>query len=284
MKKYVIFVCLGITGLLALVLFEYKETADGMLHVVFCDVGQGDGILLKTPSGRLILVDGGRDDSILECLSAHTAFWQRTVDLSVLTHPHGDHFMGLFSVFPIYTVKSHVSEKLVNRSESYEVLQDLVKNEGLETFHVARGNKITVGDGVVLTVLMPTDEYLLKTSPEGYIGQTEDDASLIILVSYGTFSMLLTGDSEVSGMVGANPPNIDVLHVPHHGSRFGLNAEIVQQIDPEVAVISVGKNNYGHPSHEILEILGNKDIRILRTDQIGDIEVVSDGKQYWVEK
>jgi competence protein ComEC len=188
--------------------------------------------------------------------------------------------MGMFSVFPSYTVKSYVSETLANRSLSFEEFEKALKSEASRQNLVKRGGKIDLGDGVKISVLGPTEGFLKRTSPGGTISETGEFASLVILVTYGTFSVILTGDSQVSGLVDANPPDIDVLHVPHHGSRFGLDAQIVDQMDPEVAVISVGKNNYGHPTKEVLKILGDKDIKIFRTDQNGEVEIVSDGRGY----
>lgn len=283
MKKYFLFLLVGLAGLGILTVFEYQRAGDGKLHVIFCNVGQGDGILIKSPSGKLVMVDAGPDESMLTCLSDNTAFWQHTIDLFILTHPHSDHFMGVFSVFPNYTVKSYVSEMLANRSVNFTELMKSLEKEGTKTGFVKRGNVIDLSDGVKLTVLAPSDSYLLKTSPGGVIGETEDNASLVILLSYGTFLALLSGDSEVSGMYVANPPNVDVLHVPHHGSRYGLDQAIVNQIDPEVAVISVGKNNYGHPTKEVLGILGDHRAKIYRTDEVDEIEIISDGTIFRVD-
>lgn len=104
--------------------YQNARLNDGKLHVIVCDVGQGDGILIRTPSGDDILVDGGPDDSILNCLSDHLPFWDRTIELMVLTHPHTDHAAGLVYVLKRYTVLHFVTEKVLGATATYKRLED----------------------------------------------------------------------------------------------------------------------------------------------------------------
>ncbi|MBI2034413.1 MAG: MBL fold metallo-hydrolase [Candidatus Levybacteria bacterium] len=311
MKKYFLIFLALLFLLGAFTAYHYIKFSDGKLHVVFCDVGQGDAIVIRTPKGKTILVDGGPDESVLGCLSGHMPFWQKTIEVTILTHPHADHFMGFLPVINRYKVNMFASEKLTNKTEGYRQLQELLqrrspgrspgdtyphpnplpKGEGERV----RGGKIrylTAGDrfrsgDVKLTILGPAASYLSSTSPGGLIGESEEFASLVLQLAYGSFDMLLTGDSQAEGLHSAldeelGRKQVDVLQVPHHGSKTGLDIRILEELNPKLAVISVGKNKYGHPSRETLEFLSQFKLKVLRTDQKGDIEIVSDGKKWWV--
>ncbi|MDO8460858.1 MAG: hypothetical protein Q7S38_00270 [bacterium] len=280
--------------LLGLIFFyQNAQFSDGKLHIIFCDVGQGDGIFIRTPKGMDIIIDGGPDDKILSCLSNHMPFWDRTIELMFLSHPHLDHFMGLISVLERYSVLEFSTEKLSNSTASFRQLLGEVQEEKLQPRFLYIGDRFTTKDGVSIAVLGPSKEFIKATSPTGDIAQSGEFASLILLVSYKGFDAILTGDSQAKGIssalasqgVALRSYGIEVLQVPHHGSKTGLSSEILDTINPRLAVISVGKKNrYGHPRKEILEMLKNGNIKILRTDHDGEIEIVSDGERWGVKK
>lgn len=283
MKKIVVSICCLVVMLLALAVYQYIHFYDGKLHVIFCDVGQGDGILIVTPDHKHILNDGGPDQKILDCLSRHLPFGDRTIDLMLLTHPHADHFFGMFDVLQRYHVKSFATEELDNKTASFQEFLKLLKAKSVKQHRVLTGDKWQVGN-VRLEVVGPTETYLHQTSPGGTIGESKEFASVITQVSYGSFSVLLTGDSQVSGLESARKTitdNLTVLQSPHHGSKTGLDDQILTSLAPKVAAISVGVNKYGHPSPETLALYNSHTIPFYRTDQGGDIEFVSDGKKWW---
>ncbi|OGH46840.1 MAG: hypothetical protein A3B47_01745 [Candidatus Levybacteria bacterium RIFCSPLOWO2_01_FULL_39_24] len=272
-------------------IFVYQNIIynDKKLHVVICNVGQGDAIFVRTPSGSDILIDGGPDDSVLNCLGKHMPFWDRTLELVMLSHPHTDHFMGLFSVLQNYKVTAFASENLSNKTTGFSNLMDKIKTQNIPIKFLFAGDRFVLKDGIMLKIVGPTQEFLNRTSPGGTIGESSEFASLETLVKYKKFSVLLTGDSQVAELGDILPPTLrgqddiplSVLQVPHHGSRFGLTADILDVLSPKLAVISVGKNNkYGHPTPFILDLLKSANIKTLRTDQIGDIEIVSDGASW----
>ena len=258
---------------------------DKKLHVVFCDVGQGDAIFIRTPTGSDILVDGGPDDSSLDCLGKHMPFWDRTLELVILTHPHADHFNGLFKIFRSYTVLSFATEDLENKTLGFGELMKMIKNQAIPTRFVFAGDKFKLKDGVMLEVVGPTKEFLSQTSPGGTIGESKEFGSVETYIKFGNFSALLTGDSQAEELKEAlrftqsqsKVFNLSVLQVPHHGSRSGLTQEILESLAPKLAVISVGKNSYGHPTQFILDLLKSANIKTLRTDQNEEVEIVSDG-------
>ena len=289
MKRIIFFSSLILLLFVSLFLYQYIHFNDHRLHVIFCEVGQGDGIFLRTPSGKTILVDGGPGKDIEDCLAGHMPFWQRVIDLMILSHPHADHLNGLNRVLKSYTVRHFVTEPLGNKTMGYKNLIETVKAERVDTHDVLAGEVIRMGDGVVLHILGPTKAYLERTSPKGIIGESAEFGSIIQVISYGNFDVLLDGDSQVEGMKQATQglalrKQIELLQVPHHGSRFGLDEKILSQLSPKLSVISVGKNNYGHPSSKTLQLLQQAKVPFMRTDQDGDVEIVSDGRNWWIAK
>lgn len=285
MSKKIVLISAFIFLSLALLSFYQGFTFyDSKLHVVFCDVGQGDAIYIRTPKAFDILVDGGPDERVLSCLSNNMPFWDRKVDLIILTHPHADHLVGLIAVLKRYSVSSFATEKLDNDTASFGELKRLLQEKHILPQYLSAGQKVRLPDGVVLTIIGPTASFLQKTSPLGKIGESKEFASLETLISYDTFRLVLTGDSQKEELQEAIDngfvSSVDVLQVPHHGSKTGLTEDIIERLYPKLAVISVGKNKYGHPSKEITKMLSQKDIKILRTDEGGDIEIVSDGKKF----
>jgi competence protein ComEC len=286
MKKIFIFSIFILFGFIGLVCWQLFQFYDGKLHVVFCDVGQGDAILITTPSRKRILVDGGVDESIFACLSAHMPFWERRIDLMILSHPHADHLNGLVSVLDRYTISYFATEPLKNDTAGFKELLRKIKEKRVTSTSVLAGIVIRIGDGVVIRVVGPTQEYLDQTSPKGSIGESAEFGSIIQQISYGNVDVLLDGDSQVSGMKQAQKKlngQIEVLQVPHHGSRFGLDKALVDELAPKVAIFSVGKNMYGHPAPSMLTLLQNAGIQYFRTDEDGDVEIVSDGKTFLVK-
>lgn len=289
--KIAFIISLALFSLGAIFFYQYSRFNDGKLHVVFCDVGQGDAIFIRTPKGTDVLIDGGPDNSVLSCLSNHMPFWDRTIEVVALTHPHADHLVGLIGVLKRYKVDLFITEKLENKTESFNELVRVVQNKKISSRYVFVGDKLRIKDGVVLQVLSPSKEFLTRTSSTGVIGESGEFASLVLLVSYGQFDTLLTGDSQVLELAealqtasqGEALQEVEVFQVPHHGSKTGINQELVDQINPKLAVISVGKNNkYGHPSKEIIELLNGSKVKILRTERNGEVEIVSDEKGWGV--
>lgn len=283
MRKFILIVL--VTGLLLLCFsaYQYFNFHDNKLHIVFCDVGQGDAILVKTPSGKIVLFDGGPSDEVINCLGNHLPFWHRRIDLMMLSHPHLDHFVGLMAVVDHYDVQTFVTEKLTNDIDIFKEFLQSVHDAKIKTEYVYAHNAVGLVDGVRIKVLGPAAVFLHETSPNGIVGERKEFASLIVEIGYKNFTVLLTGDSQANELknalsIGTIP--ISVLQVPHHGSASGLDQEVLERARPKLAVISVGKNNrYGHPRQEILKILRDNDIRILRTDENGEVEIVTDGKQ-----
>jgi competence protein ComEC len=279
MKKYFLTVSILLFLLGGILLYQDITFNDKKLHIVICDVGQGDAILIRTPSGSDILIDGGPDSSVLSCLSRHLPFWDRTIEIMILTHPHADHLTGLIDVLKRYRVLSFGTEKIGSATDAYgELIKQLEQNLTKLRF-LYQGDRFVIKDGVVLSVLWPTHEWI-NQNVLNKTNSDENGLSVIDLLSYKNFKALFTGDAQASDVARIDliAGEISLLKVPHHGSKTGLTAEILDILNPKIAAISVGKNNkYGHPTPLILDLLKNLNIKTLRTDQIGDIEIISDG-------
>lgn len=285
--RWVVFALFPLIFLITFALYQQVSLNDGKLRIVVCNVGQGDAVLIRSPQGRTFLWDGGPDSSVLDCLSRHLPFWERSLDVVMLSHPHADHLNGLIDVFERYRVKAFATEKLSNTTSGYKALEDAVKNERISISFLTTGDILRSSDGLSLHVLGPTGKYLEETAGKGgEIKESGEFASLIVLVAYKEFDLLLTGDTQVPQLTEATKgtlPNLEVLQTPHHGSRFGLSEELVKRLHPQVATISVGKNSYGHPSPLTLHLLSNDNVRIERTDKRGQIVIVSNGISYSIK-
>lgn len=288
MRKYVI-LCVFVVGFFSsLFIYQFIVFNYGKLRITVCDVGQGDAVYIRTPHRQNVLFDGGPDESVIKCLSQSMPFWDRSFDLVLLSHPHADHLNGLVEVFKRYKVKAFATEDLANTSTGYKQLRSEVKKAGLDWQTLVDGDRLRFPGGVGMEVVGPTSEFLRRTSGANKIINTSEFASLEIYLTYGNFSLLLTGDSQSEEMgeavSGHNLNDITLLQEPHHGSRTGITSEIIARLHPQVATISVGANNhYGHPAPNVLTILQNAGVSIHRTDKEGDIRIKTDGKTYSIE-
>jgi len=252
------------------------------LEVIFFDVGQGDAIFIETPSYHQILIDGGPDSTILEKLSKEMPFWDRSIDLIILTHPERDHLTGLIEVLEKYKVENILWTGIVRDTAEYKEWKKLIEEEKAEIFIAKAGQKISCLTWQIkqcdLEILQPFE------SLEGKEFKDSNNTSIISKLVFGKNSFLFTGDAyknvEVELINKEAEIDSDVLKVAHHGSKTSSSEEFIKAVSPEIAVISVGRENkYGHPNQEVLELLEKYGIRVLRTDKDGDIKIISDGNK-----
>ncbi len=249
------------------------------LTMSFCDVGQGDAILLAKGNTQ-VLVDGGPGTDVLSCLGKEMSPWDRTIELMVLTHPHADHLMGLITVLDRYQVERVLFYPVDYDSEVYQSFLKAVGDEGAVVLKGVAGAEIEFS-GVHLRVLWPGDTETLGGAEAQ---RNINNASVVLLLSYGEFGALLLGDAEREAQIRfvSATPEVEVLKVAHQGSRDGIYESLLEKASPELAIISVGdKNSYGHPHQEALDLLARYRISVLRTDLSGTIRVVSNGQDFW---
>jgi competence protein ComEC len=285
--KYFYLILISIFLLGGFFFYQNSKFNDGKLHLVVCDVGQGDGIFIRTTNGSDILIDGGPDNSILNCLSSHMPFWDRTIELMVLTHPHTDHATGLIDVLKRYNVLHFVTEKLKSKTATYQRLEDVLAAKNLIAKYLISGDRIDFPDKTEILTLWPSQEWLNNSQLQAQNSQNDSQNldvngfSLIQVLSYGKFKVLLTGDagSSTEDKIAAQVGKVDVLKVPHHGSKTGMSDYFLSQINPSVAIISVGVNNkYGHPAKTALDLLKNYNVQYFRTDKNGEVEIITAGQ------
>ena len=243
--------------------------------VDFFDVGQGDAIFIETPSKKQILIDGGPDSQILEKLGEEMSFYDRTIDLIILTHPEKDHLFGLIEVLKRYKIKNILWTGVVRDTAEWEEWNKLIKEENANIKIAKAGDRIILENpSIFFDVLNPIE------NEDGKEIEDSNDTSIILSLTIEKNKFLFTGDVSFKIEKQLLEENIDsdVLKVAHHGSRTSTSEQFLEKVSPLIAVISVGKNNYGHPTEELLARLDNFSIEVLRTDKNGDIKIFSNGE------
>lgn len=281
-KPYILYpfivVLLVLNGwLLYLILVPQPDT----LEIHFLDVGQGDAILIESPSGIDMLIDGGPDRSVMRKLPGELGIFDRTIDIVLATHPDKDHIAGLADVLDKYKVSYLIESGVEHNSPFVDALEDAAGNEkGLHRSVAHRGTRIDLGDGVYVDILFPDRDVS---------GVETNDGSIVLRLVYGNTSFVLGGDapSKVEDYLvslDAGSVRSDVLKASHHGSKTSTSAAWLEAVDPSVVLISAGKNNsYGHPAPDVVERIRESGAQILSTMQEGTITFLSDGKKVWEE-
>ena len=281
LPRRVIVAALAIVAILA-VAWTLSQP-DGDLHVAFLDVGQGDATFIQTPSGRQILIDGGPLPSVInDHLGRQIPFWDRDVDIVVATHPDADHVAGLPGVFDRYGVGRLITNGQQADEQSYLAL--LVAAQENETpIHAATaGEVIAIGDGVQLEILHSGNQIPATSD------RSDNDNSVAIRLLYGSFSLLLTGDAGESAereMLSSGRPLASLVYqAGHHGAKTSSTTAFLEAVRPQYIVVSAGEGNrFGHPHEELLQRAADVGAAVLRTDKLGTIEVITDGKALWWE-
>jgi competence protein ComEC len=267
--KKTIFVTIIASFFICLLIF-FNSFFDERTRIVFCDVGQGDAAYIRIKNKFDVLIDAGPDRKVLSCLGKYMPFWDRKIELIFISHNQKDHFGGLNYILDRYQVGTVFLVKDIGRGVIYDALIKKIINKKVKIEEALAGKIIHEAK---FTMIWPIRN--LNSSNDN------DFSSVILFEDKGiarnalTFSVLFTGDASPyilgrlsHGVIG----KVDILKIPHHGSKNGLTKKFLDLADPTIAVISVGKNNsYGHPSSKVLEMLKAKNIKIKRTDENGNI-------------
>tara|TARA_Y100000310_G_scaffold339736_1_gene433392 strand:+ start:408 stop:1232 length:825 start_codon:yes stop_codon:yes gene_type:complete len=264
----IVVILLGI-GFAATALWS-EVISSSSLELAFFDVGQGDSIFFETPQGHQVLIDGGPDAKVLSRLGEVMPFWDKTLDLVVLTHPEADHLTGLVGVLERYKVKNVLWSGKGKDTRAFAAFEAQLKKEGARVLIAKAGKQLLLGkSGAVLEILYPKEGIDVQK-------ETSNESSVIVRLLYGEHEALFTGDTvkKIEARLVETGSNIaaDILKVAHHGSKTSTGIEFLGVVRPETAVISIGKNNrYGHPHPETLANLAEYGIKVRRTDQEGTI-------------
>lgn len=264
--------------------------APGRLVMTFLDVGQGDAIVIRAPSGRVMMIDGGGeieghetgyDIGVRRVIPALRRMGIRQIDVLMLSHPHEDHAGGLVAVAENFRVGVMLDSGYPHPAPSYPHLLRVVEGRATPYRLARRGMQIDLAGGVRALVLHPEEPLIHGSSSDVNLN------SVVVRLTYGQVSALFTGDVEglIEGKLVENGDELrsTVLKVAHHGSRTSSRPEFLDAVSPQVAVISVGSwNPFGHPHAVTLDALAAVGAHMYRTDRHGAVTVETDGRSLWV--
>lgn len=243
------------------------------LAVYFLDVGQGDATFIQAKNGKQVLLDGGENKNVLRQLAEIMPFYDRSIDVLMLSHAHNDHLGGLIEVLKRFKVNLVVEACLDFNTSEYIEWKNLIKDKKIARICAQKGQKINLGppageagDDLYFDVLLPVGEVA---------GRKIHDAMLVTRLIYGDDSFLFAGDmgknlENYLAQVYDNDLRSTVLKVGHHGSDTSTSEIFLGYVSPKTAVISVGEDNkFGHPHQEVLDRLEKFGVSVLRTDEEG---------------
>lgn len=255
-------------------LFDSPICDPELLCVVFLDVGQGDAIFIQSPAGVQLLVDTGRDQSVLRGLGDVMDWGDRKIDHLLLTHPDADHIGGAVDILERFLVSQVIRTENESDTALWKATERQIEVEGAKVTMARRGQVFDLGGGVKLEILFPDID---PTEMES------NTASIVARLIYGDTAFMLTGDSpkaieEYLVLVEGEHLKSDVLKAGHHGSRTSTAELFLAEVDPEYAVISAGADNsYGHPHVEVTDLLFNYGVETYSTAESGNVVFWSDG-------
>ncbi|MAG11844.1 MAG: MBL fold metallo-hydrolase [Parcubacteria group bacterium] len=290
----------AVQGLFGIEAYSYEE---GSLYVHVMDVGQGDAILIHTPQGKNILIDGGPHDNIREPLSDIFGFGLHTIDEIYLTHPHSDHFSGLITVMKKYFVEKVWYTGVVHTTPVFKEFLGEIKNQEIP-LKLAESKETRSIDGVTIEIIYP-DRNIQEKKDWVEDENGLNDTSIVMKVIYGETSFLLVGDAEkaledyllqqhaavvipakagiqeeldsIASLQNDEFLKADVLKIGHHGSKTSTQKKFLEVVNPEFAAISYGENSYGHPHPSVINRLNKKGVQYFETQKNGTITFISDG-------
>lgn len=267
-----IFLAILFVGVALLLLRELRLLPDGRLHAYFLDVGQGDSILLVTPTGKQILVDGGPDLATLEHLGRFLPFFDRSLDLVVMTHPNLDHLAVFPEVLRRYRVDRFLFTGVAFKLPRYDAILAELRESGTQISLADPAMDIDMGDGVTLDIIWPPKDFFGQEFSE------VNNTAIVLRVLHASGSILLTSDIEEKAEEAILTTGVDlrstVLKVAHHGSKTSSSTGFLLAVRPSLAVISLGaENTYGHPHAVTLDRFKVLGIPVRRTDWEGTVEV-----------
>ncbi|OGI60445.1 hypothetical protein A2641_00210 [Candidatus Nomurabacteria bacterium RIFCSPHIGHO2_01_FULL_37_25] len=270
-KSYILFVFLLVLIAINIFLFrfDFKSSFNQGLTFAMLDVGQGDALFIESPTGTQILVDGGPPRKILSQLALVMSPFDRHIDAIIVTNPDQDHIGGFLDVLKVYKIDGVFESDAENDSKIYQNLKAEIKNKNIPEILAKKEMRLDIGGGAVIDILFPDRDVS---------SWTNNDGSIVAKLSYGTNSIMLTGDSTtltekiILEENSKQKLKSTILKVGHHGSRTSTSYDFVKAVSPTYALISDGKNNkYGHPHQDTLDTLTKFGAKVLRTDLLGTI-------------
>lgn len=281
LRWFVVALALVCAGVWSEVYAQVPQAGSGVLTFAALDIGQGDALYIESPTGVQVLVDAGAGGgAVLRALPKVMPWGDRTIDAVIETHPDADHMGGMKDVLERYQVSAFISPGIEKHNATTDALAAEVEAQHLPDLVARRGMRLDLGGGARIDVLYPDQDV------SGY-GEKSNDGSIVAHLVYGKTSVLLTGDlpstveTHLMQVATSGELASDILKVGHHGSKYSTSEVFAREVNPSVAVISVGASNaYGHPAERVLDLLKQLRIKTLRTDEKGTIICKSDGASF----
>jgi competence protein ComEC len=250
----------------------------GELHIQVLDIGQGDAILIKTPENNYAIIDAGPGSTGHSKLIDKLPFMEDTVDLIIATHADYDHIGSIQDVLNSYKTEIVFIAPTTKDNGTIQSLRKHMRDGKIKNAHLNSNTDFTF-DSIKWNILWPTETTTLPDELD------ENDRSYGIELSYNNFTFVSMGDlskeQELSAINDLESSTSTILKISHHGSQTSTSMELLEQLNPQVALISAGQNNsYGHPHSNVLSMLNATNTPLLRTDLEGDIEIKTDGMTY----
>lgn len=282
-----VLVRLGVLGTLLLIaclsfifpVVSSSATSD-FLTVTFLDVGQGDAVLVETPDGVQLLIDGGPDSTVLRLLSRELPWFDTSLDMILGTHPDKDHIGGLIDVLKRYQVGKIITTENTGETMVASTFQKGLIAESVPVEMARAGQVYQLGASTTLTIFAPANNPARLES---------NTSSIVARLSYGNIDFMLTGDAPSSieaylvKMYGEELQS-EVLKLGHHGSKTSSSELFLDVVKPRYAVVSTGKDNsYGHPHPSVVDAVSARNITFMNTAHEGSITFVTNGTDIWVQ-
>lgn len=271
-----------IIGIITLIITLVRCSPHSLLTFSMLDVGQGDALLIQTPRGQVIMIDGGPDTRVYDLVRKQLPLSSEDIDLMIVTHPDKDHIAGLLVLFDRYRIHHILTTEKVSTSLVFKNLEErILQEKGIEHHYARRGQRIILDAtyGVFLDILFPDQDTSTFTDT--------NEASIVMQLTYGTCRMLLMGDAptEVEEYLTSYDTSLikgSILKLGHHGSKTSSSDHFLQEILPSLGLISAGKNNsYHHPHEEVLRRFETYHIPLRSTLDDGTVTLTCDGKSFW---
>lgn len=271
--KNIIIVLLSIL-LVFLLIYPKEDKKENLkeLEINYIDVGQGNAALIKI-NNKTILIDGGNRSNSRYYYNFIKNKNIKKIDYMIVSHYDEDHISGLISILENYEVSNVLCPDYKKDTKIYKSFKNSLKKSKANIIYPKKGDNFNISDARI-KILWPNE----------YKNNIDNDNSIILKLIHGNMSFLFTGDASINIenqliYSGFNLKS-DVVMLGHHGSKYSTSNEFLEEVDPKLAIISVGNNNrYGHPSNRVLKLLNNKNIKFLRTDIDGDITIKCDGNK-----
>lgn len=281
---HIIFIMMCFTTIIFFIIYDsYKALPDGLLHIYFLDVGQGDATLIQTPQGKYILIDAGKDTAKLEKhLDKILPWFQKKLDLLIITHPDKDHYYGMTDILHKFNPKQVFLPSIQKQSSQYKNFIEKAQIHSHIQF-IDTSDDLYIENNIFMNTLLP----LTAQTSQHY--KNHNNGSIVQQLIYNNISILFTGDLEKEGVemitkLYKKSLKSNILKVSHHGAENGTTEDFMEYVKPSLATISAGENNsYGHPRQEVLDILTQNNTTFYNTADFGTIEIITNGNNIFVK-